>query len=151
MSSLGSDFAIIFDALTDDIHKAIVRMRWQDMHYNHLAKTLNNFTIDNLFENINLEKKINGMFFHQVRSEISIHCKPESELFSEYTFSLYVLNDVSIDAVITIKFRDLFLFNRFYFDEKETNDIMFGLVSGLDFRVTDPLLAAVKYTQKSVK
>ena len=84
MSNLGTDFMALYDALTDDVHKAMVRMRWQDMHYNHLSKALRHFTIDKLFENENLEKNFEGYSFFNSRFDSSI--QSQHKIFQEYFF-----------------------------------------------------------------
>jgi len=146
MSNLGTDFMALYEALTDDIHKAMVRMRWQDMHYNHLSKALQVFTIDQLFENLSLEKDFRGYSFYNSRFDHSITSK--HKIFQEYFFSLKVLNEMSIGEEITPKFEGLLLFETYFFDAKETNDLMYGLLSQLDLRATAPLLAAIKEKQK---
>lgn len=145
MSNLGTDFMALYEALTDDIHKAMVRMRWQDMHYNHLSKTLNSFTIDSLFENLNLEKDFRGYSFYNSRFDSSIQSK--LEVFREYFFTIKVLSEMSIGEEIIPKFDSLFLFESYFFDDETTNDLMYGLLSGLDLRATAPLLAAIKEKQ----
>jgi hypothetical protein len=142
MSNLGTDFIALYDALTDDIHKAMVRMRWQDMHYNHLSKTLSNFTVDSLFENLNLEKDFNGYSFYNSRFDSQVVSQPQ--VFQEFLFAKKVLSEISIGEEIINQFDSLFLFEKYFFDDKTTNDLMYGLLSRLDLRVTAPLLAAVK-------
>lgn len=146
MSNLGTDFMALYEALTDDIHKAMVRMRWQDMHYNHLSKALQVFTIDKLFENLSLEKDFREYSFYNSRFDSSITSK--HKIFQEYFFSLKVLNEMSIGEEITGNFESLFLFESYFFDSKETNDLMYGLLLQLDFRATAPLFAAIKEKQK---
>jgi hypothetical protein len=146
MSNLGTDFMALYDALTDDIHKAMVRMRWQDMHYNHLSKTLNSFTIDTLFVNLSLEKDFRGYSFYNSRLDSSIQSK--HEVFREYFFTLKVLSEMSIGEEIILKFDSFLLFESYFFDDETTNDLMYGLLSRLDLRATAPLLAAVKEKQK---
>tara|TARA_R110001583_G_C5625415_1_gene406582 strand:- start:1077 stop:1883 length:807 start_codon:yes stop_codon:yes gene_type:complete len=146
MSNLGTDFMALYEALTDDVHKAMVRMRWQDMHYNHLSKTLHHFTIDRLFENESLEKDFRGYSFYNARFDSSI--KSKLEIFQEYFFSLKVLNEMSIGGEIVKKFESFFLFEAYFFDDKTKNDLMHGLLSRLDFKTTAPLLAAIKEKQR---
>jgi len=145
MSNFGTDFMALYEVLTDDVHKAMVRMRWQDMHFNHLSKTLHYFTIDKLFENESLEKDFRGYSFYNSRSHRSIQSK--HEIFQEYFFSLKVLNEMSIGDEIVNKFESLFLFESYFFDDETTNDLMYGLLSRLDFRARAPLLAAIKEKQ----
>lgn len=145
MSNLGADFMGLYEALTDDIHKAMVRMRWQDMHYNHLSKTLSSFTIDSLFENENLEKDFKSYSFIDSRLDTSVQSKPE--IYQEYFFVKKVLSEMSIGDEIIKKFDSLFLFNAYYFDDKITKDLMYGLLSRLDIKVRAPLLAVIKEKQ----
>ncbi|MCQ8882704.1 hypothetical protein NQS96_13065 [Pseudoalteromonas shioyasakiensis] len=146
MSNLGCDFMAIYEALTDDIHKAMVRMRWQDMHYNHLSKTLRHYTIDKLFENEGLEKNFKGYSFYNSRIDSSIQSK--DKVFQEYFFSLKVLNEMRIGDEIVSKVESLSSFESYYFDNETTNDLMYGLLSRLNFKVSAPFLAAIKEKKK---
>lgn len=147
ISNLGIDFNALYEALTDDTHKAMVRMRWQDMHYNHLIKAVSYFTIDQLFENLNLEKDFKGCSFYDGRFSDEVKSKPDC--MQEYTFTKKVLGEMSIGQDIVNKFTDLFLFNACFFDHENTNDLMYGLLSHIDIRVSAPLLAAVRDKKNS--
>ncbi len=145
MSNLGTDFMALYEALTDDIQKAMVRMRWQDMHYNHLSKTLSGFTIESLFENENLEKDFKAYSFYGSRFDSSVQSQPK--IYQEYFFVKKVLSEISIGKEIIKKFDSLFLFDAYFFDDKSTNDLMYGLLSRLDIKAKAPLLAAIKEKQ----
>lgn len=145
MSNLGVDFMSLYEELTDDIHKAMVRMRWQDMHYNHLSKALSSFKVDSLFENLNLEKDFKGYSFYNSRFSPAVTSQPKA--LQEYFFTKKALSEMSIGEEIVSKFNDLFLFEVYFFDNKTTNDLMYGLLSRLDLRSTAPLLAVIREKQ----
>jgi len=146
MSNLGTDFMALYGALTDDIHKAMVRMTWQDMHYNHLSKVLCRFTVDGLFENLNLDKDFRNYSFFNSRLDHSVQSQPQC--LQEYFFTKKVLNEMSIGEEIVKKFDNLILFESYFFDNQTTNDLMYGLLSRLELRVKAPLLAAIKEKQQ---
>ena len=148
MTNLGGNFLALYDALTDDIHKGMIRMRWQDMHYNHLSKTLALFTIDSLFDNLSLEKNFQGYSFSKARVDVSV--QSTIEVFREYYFTIKVLTDMSIGNEIVLKFNDFYWFQTYFFDRENTNDLMYGLLSILDLRATAPLLAASHHIKKGV-
>lgn len=149
MSNLGEDFMVLYEELTDDIHKAMVRMRWQEMHYNHLSKVLCSFTVDSLFNNLNLEDDFKACPFYNGRSDPAIQCYPQA--LQEYFFTKKILDEISTGDEIVEKFNPLYLFELQFFDHDNTNDLMYGLFSGLDLRASAPLLAAIKDRQKTSK
>lgn len=146
MTNLGTDLHALYEALEDDIYKAMIRIRWQDMHYNHLSKALKPLNIDHIFEINNLEKDFKGFSF--IKAKFDEPVKSASELLKEYTFTLKVLKEMSIGEEIANQFNDIGLFETYYFDHDETNDLMFGLLSRLDLRVSSPLIAAVRDYKK---
>lgn len=145
MSNLGADFMALYEELTDDIHKAMVRMRWQDMHYNHLSKVLCSFTVDSLFNSLNLEHDFKACSFFNGRSDPAIQSQPQA--LQEYFFTKRILNEMSAGDEIVKKFDRLYLFELHFFDHENTNDLMYGLLSRLDLRASAPLLAAIKERQ----
>ena len=148
MTNLGSDFMILYDALTDDIHKGMIRMRWQDMHYYHLYKTLTLFRIESLFDNLNLDKNFRGYSFINARLDTTVQQQVKS--LQEYYFTKKVLTEMSIGEKIAATFVDLDLFQTYFFDRDETNDLMYGSFSILNFKASAPLLAAAKDVNKKV-
>ena len=38
LSNIATNFDELYSAMEEDIHKATVRMQWQDMHFNHLRR-----------------------------------------------------------------------------------------------------------------
>lgn len=146
MSSFGCDFKTLYDELTDDLHKAMVRMRWQDMHYNHLSRALNSLTIDLLFDNLNLDKKHDSYSFFNARFDDSSESEPE--VLREYMYTKNIFNNMSAAKELINSFTNLYLFEQYYFDHEGTNDLMYGLLSRLDFRVSAPLLSVIKEKQR---
>ncbi|TMX38439.1 hypothetical protein [Vibrio sp. Hep-1b-8] len=146
MSNLGTDFSALYNALSDDIHKAIVRMHWQDMHYNHLSVTLKLLTINSLFDNLNLDREHKGESFFDAQFDQTVTSQTDS--LKEYAFTKKVFEIMSVCESIKTSFDDLFLFEHYYFSNDETNDLMYGTLSKIDIRVSAPLLAVIREKQK---
>lgn len=146
MSNFGCDFKTLYDELTDDLHKAMVRMRWQDMHYNHLSIALSSLTIDLLFDNLNLDKKHDSYSFFDARFDDSTKSQPK--VLREYMYTKNIFNNMSAAEELINSFTNLYLFEQYYFDHEGTNDLMYGLLSRLDFRVSAPLLSVIKEKQR---
>jgi len=120
-------------------------MRWQDIHFNHLSKTLSGFTIDVLVRNIGSGNNFKAYCYNNPRTHSGMQSTRDP--FQEYLFAKKALNEMCNGRDIIAKFNSLFLFNAYFFDNEATNDLMYGLLSRLDFKVKAPLLAAVKEIQ----
>ncbi len=55
MTNLGTDFNALYDDLDDDIYKAMVRMHWQDMYFNHLSFALKGLDVAALLKSENVD------------------------------------------------------------------------------------------------
>ncbi|EKO3808592.1 hypothetical protein NTE10_000451 [Vibrio harveyi] len=145
MSNLGTDFYALYDALSDDVQKAIIRMYWQNMHFNHLSIALKSLTIESLFSNMNLDREHKGESFFDAQFDDSVTSQPDA--FKEYAFTKKVFEKMSVCDSIVSGFDDLFLFETYYFSSKKIDDLMYGSMSRLDIRVKAPLLAVIREKQ----
>ncbi len=142
MENLGTGFHVLYSDLDDDIYKAIVRMHWQNMFFNHLHPTLKNLDIKQLLlqlgnENGELEKII---------YEAEEHSK--GKYFDHYEKTGYILKNASLPDNFQDKIYDAFLFKRYYLDDSELNDLLYGLLSRIDIRFVCPFLAVLDDFQK---
>ena len=144
MANVGSDFDVLFNALEDDIYKAMVRMQWQNMFFNHLRPLLVNFDAQELLNSLNnsvSEHRLAYMFLTATK-------KSEKErIFKEYEKLTHVLNELS-STNLENEINDFTQFKIYYLDDKHLNDVLFGLLSRIDIRAACPLLAAIDYYKK---
>ena len=148
MCNLGTDFNALYSALDDDIHKAMVRMRWQDMHYNHLSPALKSLTIDALFDDLSLEKDFKGYSFSKASFDPDVI--GTSKELREYERAKKILDNMSIGDEVAGQIDSLYLFEQYFFNRKRTDDLMFGLLSQLSFEFSAPLLAAIWAKQQKI-
>ncbi|MCA0934004.1 hypothetical protein LCL85_00325 [Vibrio alginolyticus] len=146
MSNLGTDFEVLYDSLHDELHKTMVRMRWQDMHYNHLSPALKSLTVDMLFEDLNLEKDFKGYSFTD--ADFDNEVLKSNNSIREFKRTELILNNMSIGEEIVDNINNLFLFEHYFFNKERTGDLMQGLLSQLSFESSAPLLAVIWAKQK---
>lgn len=149
VTNLGGDFHVLYAALNEDIQKAIIRMYWQNMFFNHLRIVLKRMTINSVFENQNLEKEFGDYGFFQAR--FNENTKHLPNFLQEYQFTKNVLDNMSISDEIISSFDDMFLFKQYFLDDEMIKDLLYGTISKVDIRVVAPLLAAVDEAKSNPK
>jgi len=141
MSNCAVDFSELYSAVTDSLHKSIVRMHWQAMHYNHLSKALKTLTVEKLFRNCSLNIDEGGYSLFDARFHSGVASKPQH--LREYFFTKKIFDDLSICEEIVESFNGVAAFYNYFFDPKSINDLMYGLLSRIGIRVSAPLIAAI--------
>ncbi|ELB1510069.1 TPA: hypothetical protein NJ265_003536 [Vibrio parahaemolyticus] len=137
MENFGTGFHVLYDDLDDDIYKAVVRMHWQNMFFNHLHPTLKNLDIKPLLLDLGIENdKLERIF-----SEAEEYSKNKN--FEHYEKISYILNYDSLPDNFRDRTNDVFKFKRYYLDDKELNDLLYGLLSRIDIRIVCPFLAVL--------
>lgn len=141
MTNLGTDFNALYDALDDDIYKAMVRMHWQDMYFNHLSFALKGLDVVALLKSEN----INGAEFSHslVKAKEMVENDRVIDCFHDYAYVKNVMTLNSIPLSKLEKLDCLRAFKTYYLDDDFLNDILYGLLSRIDIRVAAPLLAVV--------
>lgn len=145
LSNLGTNISELFKAMEEDVYKAIVRMHWQDMHFNHVRHVFS---------------EIDGVA--AIRRELHI---PDSEFeaailsaqnetneinpipaFRDYVFLQKLLDHPNIKDKISLKnrFDALDIFCLYYLNDYEANDLLYGVLSRIDVRACAPLLAVAE-------
>ncbi|WP_426810918.1 hypothetical protein ABOC32_10035 [Pseudomonas sp. WOUb67] len=149
LSSLVS-FAVSFDelykAMDEDLHRAMIRMQWQNMYFGNLLVTLNKLDLYRVLWSKFL--MVGGVDTHEVFREAR---KSVAELkvltvFEEFNVYEAVLNHPQIcekySLVGQISSLDQFVF--YFFNDSKLNDLLFGLMNRPDIRAHAPFLAAAK-------
>ncbi|MBB1338202.1 hypothetical protein [Pseudoalteromonas sp. SR44-2] len=142
LSNLGTNFEQLFNAMEEDIQKAIVRMQWQDMYFNYLRPALYDLDIVCILKS---ETKIPDFKLAEAIKTAEELSKNQRAL-KKYQFVKALLNNKEIRAGYDIKskIKSLDLFTVYYLDDKELNDLLFGLMSRIDIRAIAPVLAVAR-------
>ncbi|MDV5047483.1 hypothetical protein [Vibrio diabolicus] len=140
MSNVGSDFDVLFKALEDDIYKAMVRMQWQNMFFNHLRPLLVSIDAKELLNSLTSSANDSSLDY------IFITATEEAEkerVFKEYEKLKFVLKESALSTKLEGKINDFTQFKTYYLDDGYLNDVLYGLLSRIDIRAVCPLLAAI--------
>lgn len=140
MANIGSDFDVLFNALEDDIYKAMVRMQWQNMFFNHLRPLLANFDAQELLKSLNNTTNDDELAY------IFVTATEKSEkvrIFKEYEKLTHVFKNFSLSVSLKNEINDFSQFKTYYLNDEHLNDVLYGLLSRIDIRATCPLLAAI--------
>jgi len=143
LANLGTNIRELFQSMEEDVYKAIVRMHWQDMHFNHVRHT---FTEINGLVAIRHDIRISDNDFLVAVHEAEVKTKQENPLpiFRDFVFLRELLSHPNIKEKISLKEKldalDSFCFH--YMNDKEANDFLYGIMSRIDVRAHAPLLAA---------
>lgn len=144
LSNIAVGFTEIYNSMNEDVERAIVRMRWQDMYYGYLAPALRNLDlVELLLKDPSVDKeKLSSAKIGSIANARHQNVLPIFEKFFMYEeilkgsqFSNYNLNSrlQSLDSFV------IYFINKF-----TTNDLMYGIMNQIDIRVHAPLLAAAK-------
>ncbi|ELL0561707.1 hypothetical protein Q6U64_004206 [Vibrio vulnificus] len=142
MENLGTGFNVLYSDLDDDIYKAIVRMHWQNMFFNHLHPTLKNLDIKQFL--LQLGNECDKL--EKIISEADEYSKDKQ--FDHYERTDYIFKNAYLPDSFHDKLCDTFLFKRYYLDDSELNDLLYGLLSKIDIRIVCPFLAVLDDSQK---
>ncbi|AXI60304.1 hypothetical protein DLD99_07420 [Pseudomonas kribbensis] len=139
------NFNAIFKELNEDIHKAIVRMHWQDMYFGELNRAIEHFN-----NTINLND-FNVLPTTQLRAYQKIHHKKSTgtdplPIFEKYlTYQLLVdLPEVSFELRVDNDTHiAMHVFEKTFFDNEALKDHLYGCFNIIDVRVRSPLMAVL--------
>lgn len=149
LSSLVS-FAVSFDelykAMDEDLHRAMIRMQWQNMYFGNLLVTLNKLDLYCVLWSKFL--MVGGVDTHEVFTEARKSVAELRVLTGFEKFKIYeaVLNHPQICEKFSLvgKINSLDQFVFYFFNDSKLNDLLFGLMNRPDIRAHAPLLAAAK-------
>ena len=94
MTNLGTDFNALYDDLDDDIYKAMVRMHWQDMYFNHLSFALKGLDVVAMLKSENIGGTEFG--YSLVRAKEMVEEDKVIECFHDYA---YVKNVMTLNSI----------------------------------------------------
>lgn len=144
MSNHAGNFNGIFQALNEDIHKAIVRMHWQDMYFIELTNATE--YINRNFSLMAFGVRDNTYY----EAIVDLNSAPATSipppLLYDYYQNQYLASlsnikkqiDISRDHALTI-----FLFEQYFFDNDALKDHLYGCINKVDIRVRSPLIAVI--------
>lgn len=143
LGNLGSDFNVLFGSVDEGVHKALLRIRWQAMHFNDLQYVMQRLSLESAAEKCSiLPSKYETALYSATKRAAEENVL---EAFREYFVVKEILSGDLFQAVRRkFEFQDVYFFLIFYFDSVHTNDYMYGSLSRLDIRVKAPLVAALK-------
>lgn len=143
LSNIAVGFDELYRSMAEDVHRAIVRMQWQDMYYNSLVRALNKL---DLVAALNNDGKVNAL--DEVVASLKNDAYVVGHLPAFRTWALYE-RLMRLDAVkkqVNLKSRlgSLDMFIMYYMNKYNVDDLMYGLMSTMDIRVHAPLLAVAE-------
>lgn len=142
LSNLAINFDVLFESLDEDIQKAIVRMHWQDMYFNHLSHSLMALEILPILEKTEALSKIN---LKNLNSEVlsSPSYDEVFPVFKKYFYVKSILESPKIKELFSLKdkLESLDTFTYHFLNNSNLNDHLYGLLSIVDIRAKAPLLA----------
>lgn len=144
LSNIAISFFEIYKSLDEDIERAIVRMRWQEMYYSHLAPALKDLDlIELLLKDPKIDKK---ELSQHINKYIDNATKNKTLPFLK-DFYMYedILNSPQLSNYnLKDKLQSLDSFVIYFMNKLIINDLMYGICNQIDIRVHAPLLAAAK-------
>lgn len=144
MTSHAGNFDAIFLATNEGIHKAIVRMHWQDMYFMEFNNAIQHFNKKITLTKFGISHVEHLQNFARLRSATKIG--NPLPIFSEYINFQYIFNQEQIKSKITIKNDDRFIMHSFektLLNNKALNDHLYGCMNFIDIRVRCPMMAVI--------
>lgn len=144
LSNIAVGFSEVYKSLDEDIERAIVRMRWQDMYYGHLAPALENLDlIELLLKDPAVDKEqLQAAKINAIANARHRNILPIFERF--FIYEDILKGSQFADFNLKVKLHSLNSFVIYFLNKFNTNDLMYGLLNQIDIRVHAPLLAAAK-------
>ena len=142
LCNLETNFNVVFEAMIEDIQKAIVRMYWQDMYMNSLRFVLINLDIKPIVRSLNVIDASELDYIFNMAHKLS-DVEDVSPAFKKFIYIRFVVEDEKVKSVLGLqgKFDSLDLFVYFFLNNSNLNNHMYGLMNVIDIRVIAPLLA----------
>lgn len=143
-------FAVSFDelykAMDEDLHRAMIRMQWQNMYFGNLLVTLKKLDLYPVLRSKFL--MAGGVDTHEVFAEARKSVAGQGVLSVFEKFKVYeaALNHPQISEKFNFvgRINSLDQFVCYFFNDSKLNDLLFGLMNRPDIRAHAPLLAAAK-------
>lgn len=139
LSNLATDLEAIYSDITDEANKAIVRMHWQNMHFNHLQVAFKGMNLHHFLTDIGVKPR--AAFIAIQRSSRNL-----PQIDGAYELYRRVLLTAEVSPFMHIRhseIQDLGQFITSFFDKNKTDDYMFGTMSWLTCESGAPLIAAL--------
>lgn len=144
LSNIAVGFTEIYKSMNEDIERAIVRMRWQDMYYGYLAPALQNLDLVELLlkdPSVDKEKLISA----KTGSIANARHNNILPIFEKFFIYEEILKGSQFsDYSLKSRLQSLDSFVIYFINKFTTNDLMYGIMNQIDIRVHAPLLAAAK-------
>lgn len=137
------NFNAIFNELSEDIHKAIVRMHWQDMYFGELNRAVEHFNNTMTLSDFNVSPTTHLRAFQKMHRRESSGAEPLPcfEKYLSYQF-LVDLPEVSFELQINNDVHmTMHAFEKTFFDNEALKDHLYGCFNIIDIRVRSPLMA----------
>lgn len=148
LSNIGNSFDELFSAMDEDIHKAIIRMNWQDMHYNHFRHKMIELDPYSMLLNLSpMDSEFLAVIYSEANARLSKKIEEEAifpELEKNY-LAMQILNNEYVAEIVKPKI-DAFApygFIRYYLDLSKMNDLFLGLIIKINPRSHAPLVSAL--------
>jgi hypothetical protein len=142
MVSLAVNFDQLFGAMDEDLHRAMVRMQWQNMYYGHLLVALGRLDLLPLLRS---SSRLSGQAFLKALQSAKEHVAHRRVLpvFEKYELFRVLLSDEGIASKFTMRGKlsslDQFVF--YFLNKHKVDDLLYGLLNQIDIRAQAPLLA----------
>ncbi|WP_343077641.1 hypothetical protein [Pseudomonas sp.] len=139
LSNLATDLEAIYGDITDETYKAIVRMHWQNMHFNHLRIAFKNVNFNSVLRNL-------GVDYREAKNLTKHNTKTPPGINDEYKFYRRALQSSHVAPLLEKRYNDFQNLGHFitsFFDKDKTDDYMHGSMSWLVPEAGVPLVAAL--------
>lgn len=143
-------FAVSFDelykAMDEDLHRAMIRIQWQNMYFGNLLVALQKLDLYKVLWSNFLT--VHGVDTHEVFKDARKSVAELGVLAVFENFKVYeaVLKHPQICEKFTLAGQIVLLdqFVCYFFNDYKLNDLLYGLMNRPDIRAHAPLLAAAK-------
>lgn len=143
LSNIATSFDVLYSSMIEDVHKAIVRMQWQDMHFNHLRRVFSD--IDPV-EIIKGESSINDTELYLAVVDAKEESENAIDAYKKYVFVKALVNHPIISPRFSFKgkFSSLDVFVTHFLNDKNLDCLFYGLMFRVDIKVCAPILAVAE-------
>ena len=142
LSNIAIGFDELYRSMDEDIHRAIIRMQWQDMYYNNLSRSLERLDL------VAILKKDSSIGQGELENAVEqarkyVEARNYIKTLKTCAFYEKLMASEPVKAKVDLKARlgSLDMFVMYYMNKYQTNDLMYGLFSQIDIRAHAPLLA----------
>lgn len=144
LSNIAVGFYEVYKSLAEDVERAIVRMRWQDMYYGHLAPALEKLDlVELLLKDPTIDKE--KLLAVKIGSMANAKHNNTLPFFEKFVVYEAILNSSQFsDFSLKKNLQSLDSFVIYFLNKFNTDDLMYGICNQIDIRVHAPLLAAAK-------